>query len=192
MNRRWALTLLVAALVIGVIGLLGLWRAKSSPPPLGTANQPGDEATVSGPSLAATLYFPGGDRLLVPESREIPLRGSVELQVRSLVQELLAGPRGDGMAAPLPAGTQLSGVYLGADRVVYLDLRGEEGAPPPQSGSRQEMLRVYSLVNSVALNVPGVERVALLWNGQQLSSWAGHLDLSVPQQPNRNLVAGSP
>jgi hypothetical protein len=50
------------------------------------------------------------------------------------------------------------------------------------------MVTVYSLVNSVALNVPAARRVALLWNGTQRQSFAGHLDTSRPLAPDPSLV----
>jgi hypothetical protein len=51
-----------------------------------------------------------------------------------------------------------------------------------------EMQTVYSLVNSIAGNVPQVTQVALLWNGSQRLSFSGHLDTSRPLAPNQVLV----
>ena len=62
-------------------------------------------------------------------------------------------------------------------------------ADPPAGGSTAEMQCVYSLVNSIALNVPQAPRVVLLWNGLQRPSFAGHLDTGAPLTPLRELIA---
>lgn len=60
---------------------------------------------------------------------------------------------------------------------------------PPASGSREELLRIYSVVETVTVNVPEVRRVVLLWNGVQRESFAGHVDTSRPLAPRDDLVA---
>jgi hypothetical protein len=44
-------------------------------------------------------------------------------------------------------------------------------------------------VNSLALNVPQVVRVVLLWNGTQRVTFSGHLDTSRPLVADRTLLA---
>lgn len=59
-------------------------------------------------------------------------------------------------------------------------------APRPEAvklalGSEDELLAVYSLVNTVALNdIAGVESVVLMWDGRQPETFAGHVDVSRP------------
>lgn len=59
---------------------------------------------------------------------------------------------------------------------------------PPAVGSTAERQIVYSLVNTLALNLPAVERVAILWNGRQRGTFAGHLDTSRPLPPEPRLI----
>ena len=48
-------------------------------------------------------------------------------------------------------------------------------------GSEDELLAVYSFVNTVVLNgIEGVDRVVLLWDGRQPETFAGHVDVSRP------------
>ena len=92
-----------------------------------------------------------------------------------------------GTRAVLPDDATIGGIYLGGGGVAYLDLHRPENKPPPPMGSLQETLLVYSLVNSVVLNVPAVERLSLLWNGNQRPSLAGHLDNAGPLAPRPQL-----
>ena len=65
-------------------------------------------------------------------------------------------------------------------------------ATPPSAGSQSEMTSIYSLIDSVALNLDGAKSVVLLWNGSQLESFGGHLDTSRPLAPDLSLLAKSP
>jgi hypothetical protein len=51
------------------------------------------------------------------------------------------------------------------------------------------MLSVYSLVDTVLLNVPEIEAMVLLWNGRQPQAFAGHVDTSLPLRADRDLIA---
>ncbi len=90
---------------------------------------------------------------------------------------------------PFPAEVKLGSVQLSADGIAYLDLRWDGHEDPPESGSTEEIQRVYSLVDSVALNVPEVNRVVLLWNGTQRLTFSGHLDTSRALVADRTLLA---
>ena len=64
--------------------------------------------------------------------------------------------------------------------MIYLDLAAAQLATPPVSGSRGELLVVYSFVNSLLANVPEARGVVLLWNGNQRPTFAGHIDTTRP------------
>ena len=88
-------------------------------------------------------------------------------------------------AAPVRA---RDAVVVAAGGVAYVDLRSAAAATPPSSGSRLEMLRVYSLVNTVLGNLVTAEKAVILWNGTQLGTFAGHLDLGRPLAFRDDLV----
>lgn len=145
----------------------------------------------------------------------------VEALVQALIDGP-AGVADADLFEPLPAGTALSSVYVLKNGAVALDLRspaaaarssqdestpeGDESAesdevssPPPAGearpawGSRDELVAVYSLVNTVTLNrLDGIERVVLLWDGRQPETFAGHLDLSRPLAADRSWVVSAP
>ena len=72
--------------------------------------------------------------------------------------------------------------------VAYVDLRSPDHPDPPGGGSSEEIQRVYSLVNTIVLNVPQASAVVLLWNGVQRETFAGHLDLTRPLAADRELA----
>jgi Sporulation and spore germination len=175
----WWLGAVVAALVAGGCG--------GGRPAAETAPAPGLPPAEL--ELPVDLYFPGADGLLYPERRELATSREAKEQVATVVAALLGGPETEGLVAPFPSGVELGGLYLGGDGIAYVDLHAPDGAPPPPAGSTEEMQTVYSLVNSIALNVPEARRVVLLWNGTQPASFAGHLDTSRPLAPSTDLVA---
>lgn len=156
----------------------------------GGGPQPTGAAASAPPvMLAVEIYFPANDGLLHPERREVTVSDDAEAQIRAVVAELLAGPRTPGLVRPFPEGVDLAEVHLGADGVAFVDLASPAGDDPPAGGSALEMQSVYSVVDTVALNVAGARRVVLLWNGRQRESFAGHLDTSRPLAPAPGLVA---
>jgi hypothetical protein len=163
-NRRLAL---VAAGVVVVVALLVLWwwhRPAGSDGTAGTDSGGADPAL----SLAVDLYFPGSAYTLVRERRELAVSQNPQAQLEVRL------------------------VYLAPDGIVYVDLASPEGAAPPPSGTTEERLRVYSLVNTLLLNVAEARGAVLLWNGVQRPTFSGHLDLTHPLLPDPSLVSPEP
>lgn len=164
------------------------------------------------------LYFPGGDGRLHVQSRELAVSPETNDNVARLVEALLAGPHGehapagtgdetdgtgtdskarpkdapaeppDDLWPPFPAGVALGRTYLLDDATVVLDLTSpDRGAP--STGSKAELLMLYSLVNTVLLNVEEAKRVVVLWNGQQPNTFAGHVDATRPFEAASELIA---
>ncbi len=192
MNRRAALTIVASSLVLLLLGAFAWrWLGGFGDANLGTAEEEPLLGARPEASTEVRLYFPGSDEKLHVEMAQVP-QESTEKRVRGIVEFLLAGPQSRRLWPVFPEGVELAGVYLGAGQVAYVDLHGRDGGPPPSSGSSQETLEIYSLVNSVVLNVPEVESLVLLWNGNQPLSFAGHVDTSLPLAAWPSLVAEEP
>jgi hypothetical protein len=186
MSRR-AAALGIAAVVLVALALL-LWSQYGSDGPDQVALQPEPIAEPTANGTPVELFFPGTDGWLHPELRELALPENPRERIALLVQKLLQGPTSGSYVVPLPSSVELEAVHLNPGGVAYLRLRESAGSRPPSSGSRTEMLRVYSLVNTVLRNVPQARSVVLLWNGEQLRSFAGHLDTSRPLVARETLV----
>lgn len=101
----------------------------------------------------------------------------------------------DDVFPALPAGVRLLALEV-LDGVAYVDLtmteagdgRGERAGAGrsalvlerPAMGLTEELLAVYSVVNSLTANSLGIDRVVLMWNGEQRPTFAGHVDTTRP------------
>jgi len=200
MSRRAAGWVLAAALLLVIGGLAWWWQAGRGggrTPRRGTA-----EGAAGAPTErhAFDLYFPAGGGGLRGERRELQVTEAPKDRIRKVLEALLAGPAAPpaaalpgaspaGLVRPFPPEVKLGSVELSADGTAFVDLRWADREDPPESGSTEEIQRVYSLVDSLALNVPQVNRVVLLWNGTQRITFSGHLDTSRPLLPDRTLLA---
>jgi hypothetical protein len=91
----------------------------------------------------------------------------------------------------LPPATELRAAFLMPDGTLYLDLSSNALALF-EPGIQSETLAIYSIVNSLAENVPAVKKVKLLIQGQEVETLDGHADLGgdyVPD-PTRNKQGG--
>lgn len=182
--RRALLPLLVLLLPLGCGG------ESADPPPEGHPGEAAKSAEEeSVPLSPANLYFPDDSGNLSPEGAQVAAEPA-ELRVRRLAEALIAGPQDPTgvLHAPLPKTTRVAGVLI-FDGIAYLDLHGENEGPPPAVGSMDEQMILYSLVDTVVLNTPGVERVVLLWNGSQRETFAGHFDTTRPLAADESLIA---
>ena len=57
------------------------------------------------------------------------------------------------------------------------------------AGSHEELISVYSIVNSLTVNFPAVKRVQILVDDRPVATLAGHVDLSRPLPPDMTLLA---
>jgi len=137
------------------------------------------EALLAGPAATATPPAAAGAKPAAPAPGAHP----------SAPASAAATATAGGLVRPFPPEVKLGSVELSADGIAFVDLRWPDHEDPPESGSTEELQRVYSVVDSLALNVPEVNRVVLLWNGTQRITFSGHLDTSRPLQPDRTLLA---
>jgi hypothetical protein len=75
---------------------------------------------------------------------------------------------------------------MDADRkLAWVDL-----APEPElaAGVMEERLLIWSVVNTLALNMDEVDSVQILVWGGPTADLLGHLDLSRPLRPDRTLI----
>jgi spore germination protein GerM len=137
------------------------------------------------------LFFedPQGGGLVV-EERGVAYQASLARQLRVVVEELLRGSQ-SGSLSPWAGNARVLEVFVTARGVAYIDL-SKEVTMSRVPGTRAELLAVYSLVNSIALNFPAIQRVQILIDGQAAETLAGHVDLSRPLQPDMTLLAAVP
>lgn len=126
---------------------------------------------------AVYLYFTvQGGCDLVAEERVVADPGNAAGFARNIVNALVEGPRSADLVRTIPEGTVCQALYIRDNRVAYVDLTGDIRENHP-GGSRTELLTIYSIVNSLVLNVDAIEKVKILIAGQDTDVLAGHIDL---------------
>lgn len=141
---------------------------------------------------SVVLFFERPDGLLAPEKREMPLPESEAAAIRPLVAALVAGPNNPALPKPFPDGTFVRGAFVLPEGTAVVDLGGPTLQQGWQTGSHEEMVAAYAIVQTVIANLPSVKRVHILVGGEVASTLGGHLDLSHPLRPLPDLLARGP
>ena len=132
---------------------------------------------------SVTLFFAAEGTKLGRESREIDACDTDTDCLKSVLDELLNGPVGE-FDETLPEGTAVETIRIeGNLATVEFNRIFSETMP---SGSSAEMMAVYSVVNTIAVNFPQIQKVKLNSTGSTGNSLR-HLDLSEPLQPDFSL-----
>lgn len=140
--------------------------------------------------ISVKLFFVASDQpALLIEDREVPYSADLAGQVRTVVEELVKGSQ-KGLGPTLAPETRVIDTFVTADGVAYVDLSAEAGAKHA-GGSKNELLTVYSVVNSLTSNFPAVKRVQILVDNRQAATLAGHVDLTHPLPSDLTFLAGS-
>ena len=129
------------------------------------------------------LFFAAEGTRLVREARKLDPCEDDNACLKTVLNELLNGPVGE-FEETVPEGTAVDAVRIEGNQATIEFNRtfSEEMLP----GSSAEMLAVYSVVNTVAVNFPQIQKVKINVDGN-----AGvilrHLDLSDPLSPDYSL-----
>ncbi len=113
---------------------------------------------------------------LEPVEMELALPAEPEPRAKLIILALIASaPRPE--VRTLPADAALLDFYLLDDGTAIADFSDALARATP-SGILSEQMAVDSILRTLEANVPGVRRVKILINGQEVDTLAGHADLS--------------
>jgi spore germination protein GerM len=129
------------------------------------------------------LYFESPELTLVPERRDVALPENPAGAVPMVVRELLKGSANPSVPRLFPPDVLLRGAYLLPDGTVFVDLGGDTLTNGWNTGTHQEMMAAFSLVQTVVANFPEARRVRILVNGAPAETLGGHLSLSGALSP---------
>jgi len=178
-SRRLLLGILLLAAILGGLFVRKYLGREPLPPKVAAPAAP-----VEG-IRAVTLFFASPDGAgLVREAREIDPCADLAECAEEVISELINGPLGD-LTPTLPETAMYRGVSIAGD-LLTLDF-GKEFRDGVAAGSSAEMAAVYSVVNTLALNLPQVKRVRFLVEGKPVETLKGHLDLREPLLPDYSL-----
>ena len=164
--------LLALILVAGgafLAGRLGLFVPDRDVPP---------EPVESTVYREVILYFADpGVAFLIPENREIPDCDEDEACVRQVVEALIQGPSDEAVPVISPQ-VEVRKVIIDGDTAT-IDFSRELVSLHP-GGSISELLTVYGVTNTVAVNFPHLRQVRFLVEGAAVETLRGHIGLHGP------------
>ncbi|HEX3581436.1 MAG TPA: GerMN domain-containing protein [Thermoanaerobaculia bacterium] len=137
---------------------------------------------------AVRLYFEGPALLLMSEQRNVQAPQNPAGAMSIIVRELFKGPVNPAFARAFPADTVVRGAFLLPDGTGFVDLGGATLTQGWSAGSHEELIAVYSLVQTVTANFPEAKRVRILVNGTPAETLAGHLALDRALVPSAAFV----
>jgi spore germination protein GerM len=186
-GRFWLL--LVVAIVLGFgasffLGKLFLPRSESVSPSSRVSDSISVQEAIT---RKVHLYF--ADRkgnYLQAEERKILAADTISA-IEAIIAALLEGPDDPKLVSTIPAGSHLLHIFVTDDGTAYLDFSSELSRLHP-GGITAERLTLYTIVNSLVLNLEQVERVQLLFEGKPASTLSGHLDIRQAKTANLLLV----
>ncbi len=192
-DQGWPGMVAVALALLLMVGLFLTGCGENSNNTSPGNKKPGTSQNSNNPDISAqpnqeqqtvTLYFGDQEAMyLVPETRTVDKKdGILEAAV---VEELVKGPQKEGSARTIPEGTRVRSVNV-VNGVAYVNF-SQEFQTKHWGGSAGEIMTIYSVVNTLT-DLPGVEKVQFLLEGEKLESILGHMDTTIPIEPDLNLI----
>lgn len=136
-----------------------------------------------------TLFFEGPEMLLVRETRNLALPENSGGALSIVAQELLKGSANAGVPHSFPPDTVVRGAFLLPDGTAFVDLGGPTLTQGWGTGSHEELMAVYSIVQTITTDFPEAKRVRILVNGEPAETLAGHVNLQHALVPMPVFVA---
>ncbi len=198
MSRRVLILTAMVAVILGV-GVYYLVTLRRHMSPASTASQNNEQTArtrlseaalqqAGGQSQAITLYFPSyADGKLIAENRSLKLAPENVKRIKQVLLALIEGSH-EGHGSTLPPSATIRAAFLAPDGTAVIDL-SQEALADFTPGIESEDLAIYSIVDSLAANIPAVKRVKFLVQGQQVETLDGHIDLSGYFAPEPTLIA---
>ncbi len=169
-------TLLAFAVVVAAVGIAAL---------VFFSGRFFERGEMPGGFFEVKLYFGSLEgTYLTPETVRVN-KGTTEDEATEAIKALVHGSK-TGLQSTIPRGTRLLSLRIEGDLAI-VDMSGEL-ASAHGGGSSGEILTVYSIVNTVAMNFGTVREVQILINGKERDTLAGHIDISFPLPPDTKLI----
>jgi spore germination protein GerM len=168
-----------ALLVISIFGmslymLQYKWRAANSVLNSEEHALPPPETNAAAP---VTLYVAYDDEgVLLQRSIDAALPSEPTAKAKEILRTLLSGYMAKPSPHPIAEGSDVSEVFIVNKSLAVVDLNSAF-AENHRSGVWEETLTIDSMVATLAANMPGIEQVKFLVNGEERDTLAGHADL---------------
>ena len=180
---------LLGALLIGCAAILSFQKADAET----ESNSRKDDGQLisdlpqQANKIAAHLYFADRNNSYLNSELRVMQKQDNPIQFgRAIVEALIKGPQ-KGLIRTIPVGTELNAIYIDPEKVCFVDLSETVKKKHP-GGINSELLTIYSVVNSLILNVSEIKRVKILIDGNETPTLAGHISLQFPFKAHMLLI----
>jgi len=140
--------------------------------------------------LEYIFYYPSPEGKLIEEKRQILKRKKIKDQIKSIIKELFNGPKVDHseqLLNPFSKNLKLNNFYLVNNTILVLDV-SREIHTNLLGGSKDEILTIYSIVNTICSNFEFIKAVQLIVDGREMETLSGHIYVSYPLRFNGSWV----
>ena len=188
MGRKRVIIFSVLVLIAAGAAYMLAAYISGGPPFSERSGKKAGSAEVNYPEKAqVNLYFADDQNVyLRSEQRSVPRPPDPAEFGRVIIESLIKGPRGE-LVRTIPEEASLKAFYIAKDGASYADFTGAIRDRHP-GGSSSEIMTIYSIVNSLIVNIPEIRKVKILIEGEESGTLAGHIDLSSPFSVNTALV----
>ena len=194
LRRRRTLTLgtlahfshLILSLAIACAVTLALAALHAKYATAGVTDHPAGETAPATASRVHLYFTDDSNSFLTAEQRKVLHGPDTAAFAAAIVRALINGPQ-KTLVRTIPAGTKLKAIYVLANGRCYVDLSSRIRDQHP-GGCNTELLTVYSVVNSLILNISQIKTVKLLIDGAEVPTLAGHVDLQSSVAANMLLI----
>lgn len=146
-----------------------------------------DGSTAKREKHKVQLYFSdANERFLTPVERYIPKRKTLRGHAEELVKAVLEGPK-QGLIRTFPDNVTLQNINIkkSGTALISFDKNLIELHP---GGTTSELMTIYSLTNTLILNIPKIKKVKLLVDGKEINTIKGHISTRDAFSLNRELI----
>lgn len=177
-DGNWSLIWLLVAIFAVVGAGVFVWLRLNAPNPqrnqAAQARSSLTQPVRADEPLAITLYYPA-DGALATGTASIKRWPDPQVQAREALSAVFADQR--VLQAAVFRDLKIRELFLDASGTAYVDL-----SPVQQNGIKasawEELLAIYSMVNTLAQNFEEIKQVRFLLDGKEAQTLAGHMDLS--------------
>jgi len=133
------------------------------------------------------LYFANkGNSFLIAEKRLLVQSDDPAQMGKLIIESIIKGPK-EGLMRTISSDATLRALFVTGDKTAYADFSPAIREKHP-GGCKSEIITIYSIVNSLILNIPEIDTVKILIDGRESMTLAGHIDLRFPLKADMLLV----
>lgn len=133
------------------------------------------------------LYFANKENsFLIAEKRMLIQPDDPAQMGKLIIESLIKGPK-EGLMQTISSDATLRSLFVTEDKTAYADFSPAIREKHP-GGCKSEIITIYSIVNSLILNIPEIDMVKILIDGRESTTLAGHIDLRFPLKADMLLV----